>query len=356
MLEGELSLGMFLTNVGIFTKIGGCWGHIYKKVLELIEIFPSLFNIVTAMNRQTDVAARKDLAQFRDRETLACRRREREAGICDSDVRIPLDRLKIVMGNIPFEYNTQDAKGRGRRITPLNVRGTIEIEQGELVCLIGPRGGGKSTLMNILGGNILPSAGHLRGSMRNEKGGGVFFVPSHLRILQVTSVSLFFEGTLLDNLTFGVRDGDPDEDLRRVKAICSKIGVNADIACHIDAGDEHLWSDVFSSTECQLVSVARALIANPDVLCIHRPTQLLDDQSSEVVTQALREFVDTRGLEATRSKSWRAPRTCIITTSDQENIKIADSVFVVSREGGIRRVEEAEEAIDLSRGRSFKSS
>merc|ERR1719473_1664663 len=102
------------------------------------------------------------------------------------------------MSKVDFAYTNSQA---------LNTSGTMTIQQGILCAIIGAPESGKSTILRILGGVVLP------------KPGG-FFIPAHLRVLHVDREPFFFHGTLLENLSFGVRAGDPDGQIDRVLRIC----------------------------------------------------------------------------------------------------------------------------------------
>ena len=85
---------------------------------------------------------------------------------------------------------------------------------------------------------------------------------------------------------------------------------------------------VLSRSDRALLHIVRAFIANPEVLVIHNPTQLLDGSQRQVCLKALRAFVDERGLEMpveTRAK--RRPRTVIYSTSNIDGVKIADQIL-----------------------------
>merc|ERR1719161_2888864 len=82
------------------------------------------------------------------------------------------------------------------------VAGTFEIQQGTMVALVSQRGGGKTTMLKVLGGVLLPESG--------------LHLPPHLRVLHISGDPHFFEGTLRQNLTFGCMPGSEDGSLERV--------------------------------------------------------------------------------------------------------------------------------------------
>merc|ERR1711977_472275 len=85
------------------------------------------------------------------------------------------------------------------------------------------------------------------------------------------------------------------------------------------------------------MSLARAFVANHEVLCLHKPTEPLGENTALSVLRTLREFVNEKGvaLDCSR-KDMRRPRTCIFTSSKTLAAKMADTVFHVSKKDGIQ--------------------
>merc|ERR1712217_900470 len=97
--------------------------------------------------------------------------------------------------------------------------GTLSIDQGTFVAIMGPHGEGKSTLLKLLGGSMLPEHG-------NDAEVTVF-VPAHLRILHVSRKPMFLEGSLLKNLKFGLTASsyEADASVDRICKICELLGL-----------------------------------------------------------------------------------------------------------------------------------
>jgi len=280
--------------------------------------------------------------------------------------------LPIMLANPSFSYS----RGRGDdgEEISMNRQGKLEIKQGQLVSLVGKRGEGKSTLLKILGGVVLPKS--------SESGDdGVFFVPSHLRVLHVSEETIFFDGTLMENMLFGTTDTDPDARISRVLSIAKKLGIGDNVleylhqsptgslkSMHTQAiaantptrpkiyqqttsckpDQKHAWNAVLSQTEKHLLCLARALIANPEVLCIHKPTLPFDEKTSNIVLRVLQEYVTNKGIDQdTETRHLRRPRTCIITSAKALGVCSSDRVFHVSTRSGIREVPKDEVTPDM---------
>jgi len=205
---------------------------------------------------------------------------------------------------------------------------TMSFNQGTFIALVGAPGDGKSTLMKILGSQIIPDAGDL-------------LIPPHLRALHISPQPTFFNDTLMNNLTYGCgKEDKEDGSIERVTAVCKMLLVSEKVLKYLDPTDTDMfnvkadWGDILSQTQRTLVSLARAFIANPEILVIHKPTVVLDDATTENTFKCLRTFVTEKGLLMDRrTVASRRPRTCIITTARPKGVKAADHVFRVTSTG-----------------------
>jgi len=321
VLDDKLSLGKFLTTLRIFQTIGDSWGTIYAVLLNMQIVIPTLERVVWFMNLPTDISQRRELNRKRRGDTITHWGHKRPL----KAEGIPLDSLPIIVSKVRFSYE-QSAQA----ISQMNQTGTMKISQGEFVALVGPRGQGKSTLLKILGGVILPDI--------SEKDGNLF-IPSHLRVLHVSMEPLFFRGTLLENLIFGVAPDDPDGRKERVVAICQRLGLPDNIQNLVDTDDRE-WIHVLTQTQRYLLSICRALVANYEVCCMHKPSLVFDELDSETILQVLRDFVTYKGIEQDASTSYlRRPRTCIVTVEKTVGVDLADRIFcVVNVADGIKEI------------------
>jgi len=316
VLDKTLSLGKFLTTLHIFQTIGDSWSTIYSVLLEMQLILPTFERIIRFMNMPNDLGERLKLNRKRRGETTE---------LWSSSVEgVPLDSLPIIVSNIQFSY-----EGSKQAISQMNPTGSMQISQGEFVALVGPRGQGKSTLLRILGGVILPDISGKDGR---------FFVPSHLRVLHVSMEPLFFSGTLLENLTFGVAKGDQDSSKTRVVAICQRLSLPDDIQRLVESEDT-TWIHVLSQTQRCLLTICRALVANFEVCCMHKPALVFDDLTAKMVLEVLKEYVEERGVvQDSHTRHLRRPRTCIITASSTTGLDLADRVFRVNAADGLTEI------------------
>lgn len=306
--EKGLTLGEFLATLDVFRAIGDSWGSIYNLVLEIQATAPELKRIAMLMNLPTEVETRKSIKERQDEQTEKLVSATLESTALDSHMRrFAMDLLPIGLRDVEFRH-----KGYGRITGALKT--TTWFQQGGLYMVLGSS---KSTLLRILGGVIIAE-------MKGE-----ICIPTHLQVLHISDKPVFFALSLYDNLIYGVR-GDDDDKEERVLNICQRLGLPDMILDAIKDRSPHPWRLILSETHQALLSLARALIANPEVLLLHKPALFLSLPQRLKVFSLLRNYVDQRGLEKEESEFWfRRPRTCIMSSTNPAGYEVADAVFDV---------------------------
>jgi len=197
---------------------------------------------------------------------------------------------------------TQVVRRFGERVVIDHLDLTVEDE--ELVVLLGPSGCGKSTLLRVFAGLDRPDGGKVE-------------VPAKRAIVFQADRLLPWQ-RVLRNVTLGLHGPDAGQRARKVLA---EVGL---------AGRERAWPKELSGGEAQRVSLARALVAEPELVLLDEPFAALD-----AITR-LRMHDLVRGL---RSKHHAA--MLLVTHDIDEAIALADRIDVMSRGriGTSRRVE-----------------
>lgn len=178
---------------------------------------------------------------------------------------------------------------------------SIEIEQGEFVCLVAPSGGGKTTLLNAIGGLDRPDAGEIWvAGQRIDKLG-----KSALAEMRLNNIGFVFQAynlipvlTARENVEFVMQvQGIPAEERRRKsEAILAEVGLE---------GLEDRRPAKMSGGQQQRVAVARAIVSEPAMVLADEPTANLDSHTAE---QLMELFVSLNRKHNT---------TFIIATHDQ---------------------------------------
>ncbi len=160
---------------------------------------------------------------------------------------------------------------------------SLDIEAGQRVALVGPSGGGKSTILDLVPRFLLPDTGRVLIDGQDT----AQYQLSDLRnvIGLVFQQPVLFEGTLLDNLRFGAPNASIDE----VKAAARAAHVDefamrlpGQYEAHIQTRGSNL-----SVGQRQRIAIARVFLKNPPILLLDEPTSALDAESEKLVQDAL---------------------------------------------------------------------
>ena len=167
---------------------------------------------------------------------------------------------------------------------------SFAVEPGQKVAIVGPTGAGKTTLVNLLmrfyevgGGSIVvdgvPSREMTRAELRSRFG----------MVLQDTWL---FEGTVRDNLAYG-RAGATEEDVVRAAKAASVDSIIRTMPGSYDmvlsSGAENV-----SQGERQLLTIARALVADPEIMILDEATSNVDARTEQVIQEAMAELLKGR--------------------------------------------------------------
>lgn len=349
-------IGVFVMNMNVFKEVGTSWKQIYEDLIAVQNTLPHLVKITRYMNLPIDLEKRMLLNRKRRamgehlREAARLTMEKERAAGKDLHGAFPADFVPISLDNVGFAFESPSTiykrvfdnqeerfKSRGNTVSVgsatfeqgiKNI--TLSFPQGSFVALVGDPGHGKTTLMKLLGSQLLPDSGDL-------------LIPPHLRALHVSKPPAFFADTMYNNLTYGVGKDDNDGAPERVFKICQRLGVSDRVLKYLCESEKELfnvkvdWINVLSQTQQALLSIARGLIANPEILVIHKPTSVLNDAMTENVLALLRENVANKGLNMDKETfAFRRPRTVVMTSARQRAIAIADYVFKITPTGAIR--------------------
>jgi NitT/TauT family transport system ATP-binding protein len=193
---------------------------------------------------------------------------------------------------------------RDGKSTPVLDDISLEVADGEFVCLLGPSGCGKSTLLSTMAGFLSPTSGEIKIDAEVVHG------PDPRRIFVFQERGVFPWLTVEGNIDFGLFHLPAAERRQRVAHYVKMVGLE---------GFEKAYPPALSGGMKQRLEVARALAVNPDMLFLDEPFGALDSITRLVMRGEL-------------LRIWEAERkTIIFVTHDiDEAVQLADRVVVMS--------------------------
>jgi len=190
---------------------------------------------------------------------------------------------KIELKNVSFSYDNREAVLK-------NI--SFSIHSGEHVAVVGPSGVGKTTLVSLFLCFYRPTDGEI---YFDDKPASDFEVRSlRQRIGYVAQRPLVLAGTIMDTLRYGNTDAGKEEVIRASKAAGSHdFIVNLSGGYEAEIGENGIN---LSEGQKQRLSVARALIKNPDILVLDEPTSALDSLTEKSLFSSLPAIIRDRTL------------------------------------------------------------
>ncbi len=186
----------------------------------------------------------------------------------------------------------------------------FSVQPQEFICVLGPSGGGKSTLLRIIAGLLKPTNGEIQFTKSDSDGSkpkiGLVFQQANLlpwrNVIDNIKLPLELQGASRDFIN------------SRAEEMISLIGLN---------GFEESWPHNLSGGMAQRVALARALIQDPDLLLLDEPFGSLDALTREQM-----------GVELLRIWQIRRNTVIMVTHSIAESLLLSDRVLVLSQRPG----------------------
>jgi len=167
---------------------------------------------------------------------------------------------------------------------------SISAQKGKMIAVVGPTGSGKTTIMNLINRFYDVDAGSISFDGRDIREFDLDSLRSKVGI--VLQDSVLFSGTIRDNIRFGV----PDASKEMVEAAAKATHIHEYIESLPDKYDTLINDDqsVFSTGQKQLISIARTLMTDPQVLILDEATSNVDTVTESKIQNAMEAIVAGR--------------------------------------------------------------
>jgi subfamily B ATP-binding cassette protein MsbA len=182
--------------------------------------------------------------------------------------------------NVNFRYNTEPV------LTNIN----LVVPKGKTIALVGPSGGGKSTMVDLLPRFYDISGGQLLIDGHDVRDIAIKDVRGLMGI--VNQETILFNGSVYDNISFGMKNVTLEKVVAAAKvANAHEFIEKLDQGYDTNIGDRGLK---LSGGQRQRISIARAVLKNPPVLILDEATSALDTESERLVQDALVKLMENR--------------------------------------------------------------
>lgn len=186
--------------------------------------------------------------------------------------------------NVSFQHKSAKTKALN------NISFTVN--KGETIAFVGPSGSGKTTMVKLLVGLYRPSEGHIY--YDNVSGSDIDMTQLREQIGMVTQDTQLFAGTIKENLLF-VKPNATNEQVMDalLKASCQRLLARAENGIETMIGEGGIK---ISGGEKQRLSIARALLRNPNLLIMDEATSALDSITEIEITDTVKHIHATQNI------------------------------------------------------------
>jgi ATP-binding cassette subfamily B protein len=277
-IQGSLTVGGIQAFISYITFMMWPIQDLARVYAEMQQSIASAERIFSLLDAEPDVADREDAV---------------DPGTIYAD---------ICFDNVQFSYEADK---------PVLTDFNLEVKKGETIALVGPTGGGKSTIVNLLCRFYEPTSGAIYFDGRDYTELSLHAIQS--RIGMVLQTPHLFSGTVRANIRYGRLDAT-DEEIEEA----AKISGAHDFITDMENGyDEEVGEGgtLLSVGQKQLISLARAVLAQPEIFVMDEATSSVDTLTEDLIQQ---------GMEALM-----AERTSFVIAHRLSTIKRADRILVI---------------------------
>ncbi|KQX68684.1 ABC transporter ATP-binding protein [Paenibacillus sp. Root444D2] len=274
----EISVGLlvaFATYIGYFWEPITRLGQMYSQLLIAMASAERIFEFIDEEPTVAEIEGAKDLSS--------------------------------IQGNVKFENLVFEYEPGRPALKGIN----LDVQAGQSIALVGHTGSGKSTIMNLLCRFYDPNEGKILIDGQDIRHVTIRSLRSQIGV--VLQDTFIFSGTIRDNIRFGRLDATNEE----IEIVAKAVHAH-DFIMSLPAGydtEVQERGNVLSMGQRQLLSFARALLANPRVLILDEATASIDTDTELKIQEAL--------------KTLLAGRTSFIVAHRLSTIRNADKIVVL---------------------------
>ena len=316
VIDGTLTLGTLVAFMAYQLRL-------FAPVQALMGLYASLATVRVSLGRVHEILdVEPEVVEPPSAEALPDVRVEPEADEPPGAAALPAVRGELELDDVTLSFD------RG----PVLEHVTLRAPAGGCLAIVGPSGGGKSTIADLALRFLDPDAGTVRLDGRDLRALRLRDLRAHVGLVEQEPA--VFHASIADNIRYA-RPGATDEEVR---AAAARAGLARFVATLPDAYETVVGERgaALSAGERQRLAVARALLAAPSVLVLDEPTAALDPESEQQVAE---------GFEAVMRG-----RTTVLITHRAALARRADRVAVLD---GARVVEEGAPDELMARGGRF---
>ena len=281
VINGDQSFtaGTFIAYIAIFSQV-------MRPAKALTDSFTNIHSGIAAGERVLDLIDQKP-------------------GVVDLSDAKSIDSFndEIRLENIGFDYDEKSVLSNVNMVIP----------KGSTIALVGPSGGGKSTLMDLIPRFMDPLKGRI---LIDDKDIRDLKVDSLRNLMGIVNQDLvLFNDSIANNIAFGIENASEESIIAAAKiANAHDFIMESELGYQTNIGDRGIK---LSGGQKQRLCIARAVLKNPPILLLDEATSALDTESEKLVQEALNNLMKSR--------------TSLVIAHRLSTIQQADKIFVLDK-------------------------
>lgn len=256
-LLGQIGVGDIVLYQSMFSQISG-------SVSGLVNLIPSMGTGMEALNSVSEIMNATDV-----------------------EMNMGKSHVTAIDGNVEFKDVSYKYPNTEQYVVS---DFSLNVKSGECIAVVGASGSGKSTIMNLIIGFLIPNEGDVLIDGKSIKDVNLSEYRHYISV--VPQNSILFAGSIRENITYGLEHYS-EEDLQRVVEMANLNEFVKELPNGLDTDiGEH--GDKLSGGQKQRITIARALIRNPRILILDEATSALDNISEYHVQKAIASSIKGR--------------------------------------------------------------
>ncbi|MHB1627932.1 MAG: ABC transporter ATP-binding protein [Bacilli bacterium] len=300
-------------KVGLLVAFANYLGNFWTPISQLGQVYNQLLVAMASSER---------IFQYLDTRPSVVDRGQAQA--------LPTIRGEVRFEDVSFEYE------RGK----LALRGVSFVaEAGQTVALVGHTGAGKSTVINLLARFYEPTSGRILIDGADIGAAKLQSLRSQVGI--VLQDTFIFSGTIMDNIRYGKPDASDDEVMQAARAVyADEFIVRLEDGYHTQVRER---GSRLSMGQRQLLSFARAILADPRILILDEATASIDTHTEQLIQKGLKALLVNRtSFVVAHRLSTIRDADQILVFHDGEIAERGDHAALMQRRGQYRQLVQAQ--------------
>lgn len=324
----ESNQGFLKSKSKIYKTMGGfhAWNSFFEGILYIVVVVVGGMNIAKGNLRPTDMAVYilyiniflnpiNVLINFTEQFQKGYAGFKRFVEVLDTHPDIKDEPGAGPLTNVKGDIEYKDVSFRYDEDSHVLDQVSLKIQAGETIALVGPSGGGKTTLCSLLPRFYEVTAGSITIDGKDIRNMTLESLRNAIGLVQ-QDVYLF-DGTIKENISYGKPGATDDEIIDAAK----KANIH-DYIMTLDEGYDTYTGERgvrLSGGQKQRLSIARVFLKNPPILILDEATSALDNESERFIQKSLEDLAQNR--------------TTIVIAHRLSTIRNADEIYVITDEG-----------------------